>query len=159
MGWRKWQRGLVGVVLAGSLASTVVGIATGSPLPRQVTPAILARGNLVEKVAIDAGELQLGAAAGTEGVFQTAIWEPGAESGWHSHGGPFLVIVRSGSATFYDSSCTPRTYTEGQAFVEPVGAPTFIRNEGSEPAEYYSFRLTPPGGVENVEEATPCGFQ
>lgn len=156
---RRKMRVLVGLVLVASIGCTVVGIALGTPLRRQVTPAILARGTIVEKVDIKVGEVQIGSAEGTEGVLQTSTWQPGAESGWHSHGGPFLVIVRSGSATFYDSSCTPRTYTAGQAFVEPAGEPTFIRNQGSEPAEYYSFRLTPPGGVENVEEATPCGFQ
>jgi quercetin dioxygenase-like cupin family protein len=35
---------------------------------------------------------------------------PGGNSGWHTHAGPSIVAVKSGTATVYDGddpSCTP----------------------------------------------------
>ena len=41
---------------------------------------------------------------------------PGGHSGWHTHPGPSVVSVKSGTATVYDGDdplCTPTTYAAG----------------------------------------------
>lgn len=41
---------------------------------------------------------------------------PGAASGWHTHPGPSLITVKSGTITAYegdDPACRPRAYTAG----------------------------------------------
>src|SRR6266536_5503628 len=46
---------------------------------------------------------------------------PGGRFGWHSHPGPSLVIVKSGTATFYfgdDPTCTPHVVPTGSGFVD-----------------------------------------
>ncbi|TMK27509.1 MAG: hypothetical protein E6G64_12365 [Actinobacteria bacterium] len=48
-------------------------------------------------------------------VLQNTI-APGGTFGWHSHPGPSLVIVKSGTATFYkgdDPTCTPNVVPAG----------------------------------------------
>ena len=46
---------------------------------------------------------------------------PGGTFGWHSHTGPSLVIVVSGTATEYegnDPTCTPHLHPAGSTFVD-----------------------------------------
>ncbi len=46
--------------------------------------------------------------------------QPGAQFPWHSHRGPVVVNVVSGALTYVDAeTCVERTYTAGQAFVDP----------------------------------------
>jgi len=59
---------------------------------------------------------------------------PGGTFGWHSHPGPSLVIVKSGTAAFYmadDPSCTPRVVPAGSGFVDSGADVHVVRNEGT----------------------------
>jgi quercetin dioxygenase-like cupin family protein len=51
---------------------------------------------------------------------QQIVFGPGGQSGWHSHPGPVVVIVKSGTLTFYsgDGACTAREYSAGQSFID-----------------------------------------
>ncbi len=73
-------------------------------------------------------------------IAQTVI-APGGNSGWHSHPGPVVVVVKSGQLSFYDSedpTCTARTYYAGQSFVDPgQGFVHIARNQGSVNLELY----------------------
>jgi quercetin dioxygenase-like cupin family protein len=57
----------------------------------------------------------------TDFVFSRVTLQPDGYTGWHTHPGPLLVVVQSGTLTRYDSDCDTRAYTKGQAFVEPAG--------------------------------------
>jgi hypothetical protein len=49
---------------------------------------------------------------------------PGGSFGWHRHPGPSLVIVKSGTATFYradDATCSPVQVATGSGFVDHGG--------------------------------------
>ncbi|MEJ7846739.1 MAG: hypothetical protein WKF92_01480 [Pyrinomonadaceae bacterium] len=58
-------------------------------------------------------------------------------TGWHSHPGPVVVLIKSGTMSFYDGSdptCTVRTYVQGDAFVDSgQGHVHIARNEGIVP--------------------------
>jgi len=46
--------------------------------------------------------------------------QPGAQFPWHTHAGPVMVNVVAGALTYIDAEgCTERTYSAGQAFVDP----------------------------------------
>lgn len=54
-------------------------------------------------------------------VMQQIVIGPGGHTGWHSHPGPVVVLIKSGTMSFYDAddpTCTVRTYTAGQAFLD-----------------------------------------
>src|SRR3954469_13528550 len=66
-------------------------------------------------------------------VLQNTI-VPGGTFGWHSHPGPSLVIVKSGTATFYegdDPTCAPHVVAAGSGFVDDGRDVHVVRNEGS----------------------------
>jgi len=82
-------------------------------------------------------------------VMQKIVIEPGGHTGWHSHPGPVVVLIASGEMSFYDGddpTCTARTYSLGEAFVDSgQGHVHIARNEGSVPLELYVtyFDVTP----------------
>lgn len=70
---------------------------------------------------------------------------PGGHTGWHSHPGPVLVSVRSGSVISYDADCSSHTYRAGQGFVDPGHHVHIMRNPGSATAELYVTAILPAG--------------
>lgn len=83
-------------------------------------------------------------------VMQQITFAPGGFSGWHSHPGPAVVLIRSGELTFYDGddeSCSGRTFSAGQALIDPgQGHVHFAVNQGTTPAEVWvTYFDVPPG--------------
>jgi quercetin dioxygenase-like cupin family protein len=104
----------------------------------------------------------------TKGLSDLAVTEnrvaPGGHFGWHSHPGPSLVIVLSGTSTFYrgdDPDCTPEVHQAGTAYVDPGGVVHTARNESAtEDLVLLVTRLSPSGVAPRIDEANPgnCSF-
>jgi quercetin dioxygenase-like cupin family protein len=104
----------------------------------------------------------------TEGRTSLAVSEihvaPGGSFGWHSHPGPSLVIVKSGTSTFYrgdDPTCTGETHPAGTAYVDPGGVVHTARNESAtEELVIFATRLIPDGVAPRKDEPNPgnCSF-
>lgn len=88
----------------------------------------------------------------------------GGYSGWHTHPGPSLVTVKSGTATFYDGddpTCTPRVVQAGEAVVDIGGGHVhMVRNEGDVQLELVAFQIVPQGAVRRIDIPDPgnCPF-
>lgn len=88
---------------------------------------------------------------------------PGGSFGWHSHPGPSLVIVKSGTATFYlanDPKCAPHVVEAGSGFVDQGGDIHVLRNEGTVDLVTIVASLIPAGASRRIDEASPgnCSF-
>jgi quercetin dioxygenase-like cupin family protein len=103
----------------------------------------------------------------TKGTSDVIVTEnkviPGGHFGWHSHPGPSLVIVKSGTSTFYsadDPTCTPQVYGAGSAYVDPGGDTHIARNEGSTDLVLIVARVLPAGAAPRIDEQNPgnCPF-
>jgi quercetin dioxygenase-like cupin family protein len=101
-----------------------------------------------------------------ENVVQQIIIAPGGHTGWHSHPGPVVVLIKSGAMTLYsgdDPTCTGRSYTAGQAFIDSgQGHVHIARNESTTQnlelwAVYFD---VPPGGAFRIDAPAPgnCPF-
>jgi quercetin dioxygenase-like cupin family protein len=95
-------------------------------------------------------------------VLQNTI-APGGTFGWHSHPGPSLVIVKSGTATFYlaaDPTCTPHVVPAGSGFVDQGHDVHVVRNEGSVDLVTVVVSLVPAGFDRRIDEPNPgnCPF-
>jgi len=93
-------------------------------------------------------------------IVQQVTIEPGAQTGWHSHHGPALVVVAAGTMTLYqadDPTCTGEAYTAGEVFVDPgQGNVHNGRNDGSEGVVLYATYLdVPPGAGPAIPGANP----
>jgi quercetin dioxygenase-like cupin family protein len=90
-------------------------------------------------------------------VLQNTI-APGGTFGWHSHPGPSLVIVKSGTATFYladDPTCSPQVVTAGHGFVDGGHDTHVVRNEGTEPLVTVVVSFVPAGFQRRIDEPSP----
>jgi hypothetical protein len=96
-------------------------------------------------------------------AIQTITFQPGGQSGWHSHPGPVFIQVTSGTMTFYDSTdptCTPIVRTAGQGFLDYGDHAHIARNESSGVAINVVTYFAPPGVPLRVDETAPgnCHF-
>ena len=87
----------------------------------------------------------------------------GGHSGWHSHPGPVLVVVKTGTLTHYDANdptCTGKVYPAGTVFIEEAGDVHIARNEGAVEATMVATSFLPAGGPGRVDAPAPgnCAF-
>ena len=76
-------------------------------------------------------------------------WQPGGTSGWHTHPGPAVVTVTEGEVEVTNAvDCVPRTYRQGEAFMDPgQGNVHIARNPSdSENATAYATFIGVPDG-------------
>jgi quercetin dioxygenase-like cupin family protein len=152
---------LTTAILAGSVAG--IALATSGV---GVTSTPVAQGTL-EPVDIRAKSSGWKIQLKTRGLSQLSVTEnrvaPGGHFGWHSHPGPSLVIVKSGTSTFYrgdDPHCRPEVHPAGTAYVDPGGMAHIARNEGTEDLVLLVTRLIPNGAAPRSDEPDPgnCNF-
>jgi hypothetical protein len=94
---------------------------------------------------------------------QTIVFQPGGQSGWHSHPGPVFISVVSGTMTFYDSddpNCSPVVRTAGQGFLDTGVHAHVARNETAQPAMNVVTYFAPPTAPLRIDQPAPahCGF-
>lgn len=84
---------------------------------------------------------------------------PGGTTGWHSHPGPSLIFVVSGTITNYESSggsCSTHEYTAGSGFVDEGGSDVhMLRNNGTTQAETIAVQFLPTGATRRIDEPDP----
>jgi quercetin dioxygenase-like cupin family protein len=99
----------------------------------------------------------------TDFVQQDVMLAPGGFSGWHSHPGPVMITVKSGTATWFsadDPTCTAIVYPTGSAFVEPANVHHFVANLGPGNLELLDTYIVPKGAATRQEQPQPsqCPF-
>ena len=164
------QLALAAIVTAASSVA-VAAILTPSSM---VTSVIFARASFADQTDIKfkikgQGQEVINVNNAGDTVMQKIVIAAGGHTGWHSHPGPVVVLIAAGEMSFYDSedpTCTARTYSTGQAFVDSgQGHVHIARNEGSVPLELYVtyFDVTPgvpaPAAF-RIDSPNPgnCGF-
>ena len=90
---------------------------------------------------------------------QNNVWQPGGDTGWHSHPGHSLIIVTAGTVTDYESddpACKPTVYTTGMGFVDSGGDHVhLIRNEGSVVASTMAIQVIPANAARRIDADAP----
>jgi quercetin dioxygenase-like cupin family protein len=144
----KW----VWVLLLGVLGAALYGgIALATP-PSGLTNVPLARGT-----NSSAGTIPL--QFGSDIAMAQITVEPGGSSGWHSHPGGAIVVVKQGSLTVYGSvgsQCEPTEYSAGQAFIERPGEVDQVINTGTVPyVLFVTFPRVPQGESARTDVPDP----
>ena len=127
----------------------------------------------------DGFDVEIKAKDSTDIAVSNVVVAPGGTSGWHSHPGPVLVVVKTGTITFYRAGkhggqngddengdnganapiCSRTVYPTGSAFVE-VPAPGHVmlaKNEGSTEATVTATYFAPPGAALRIDRPWPGG--
>jgi quercetin dioxygenase-like cupin family protein len=156
------RRTLTAIAAVGALigAALIVVPALATP-PSGVTTTPIATGRfdaIDTKIKTGAWKAKLKTKGASDlHVLQNTI-APGGTFGWHSHPGPSLVIVKSGTATFYladDPTCTPHVVPAGSGFVDSGGDVHVVRNEGSVDLVTVVASLVPADAARRIDAPSP----
>jgi quercetin dioxygenase-like cupin family protein len=143
--------GLLTLGLAGVVTVVTVTPSAATP-PSQLTNVVLAHGT-------DTSHGKVKIRFGTDVVMSQITVSPGGSSGWHSHPGGAIVIVKEGALTVYSPDhgrCRTHTYSAGDAFIERPGEVDDVLNNGSTPyVLYVTLPGVPPGGSARTDEPDP----
>jgi hypothetical protein len=171
MSMRITNRRLVLVVIAAAIPSLLAGVALATPGFNIIGATVLTRASFVDPVDI---KFKLGGEEtdilhvrdAQETVMQQILIGPGGHTGWHSHPGPAVALVKAGELTLYssdDPTCTGRTYSAGQAFVDSGQGHVHIARNLSQTQNtevLVTYFDVPQGGAFRIDAPNPgiCGF-
>lgn len=149
------------VAAAGGAVVVGVGAAIAAHAP-EVDPATVPTGffvahNRVADIPISA-IARASAPNGAEVYVQHLSLGANQVFAWHTHPGPVVVTVRSGSLIYQDAgpnACRNRPYTAGQGFVDPGFGHVHRVIAGPSGAEIYSTFFLPPGSENHLITASP----
>jgi quercetin dioxygenase-like cupin family protein len=139
------------------------GIAVATP-PSGITATVLGQGTFSERVKVKTPNIKANFKRPSDFIVQDLVIAPGGHTGWHSHPGPALAIVKEGTFTLYDGDdrrCRPHRYGPGQAFVDRGGGHVHIgRNETSQPVRLLVTFIVPEGAAPRTDAPDPgnCPF-
>jgi hypothetical protein len=94
---------------------------------------------------------------------QRIVFQPGGQSGWHTHPGPVFIQVVAGVMTFYESDdpdCRPIVRSAGEGYLDLGEHAHIARNESGAVAENLVTYLVPPGAALRSDADSPgnCPF-
>ncbi len=121
----------VTVLICSGIARATVGTGTSSTL---IGPPATFDAFKVKGEAGDDWKLKIEAKEGLKVATQTITFQPGGQSGWHTHPGPAFISVKEGTMTFYDQDCNATVRMAGQGFLDTGADPHLARNETGSPA-------------------------
>ena len=111
--------------------------------------------------ATDFWQIRISAKGATDVHVLENVFAPGATFGWHSHPGPSLVIVKSGTLTVYHApDCTPEDFgpgsPNGSTFVDQGHDLHMVRNNSTTvTADVYVVSFVPAGFGRRIDEPNP----
>jgi Cupin domain len=143
--------GLVGATPSSGTTSTLIGRAT------------FGESFHVKRTTADGWDVKVKATPALDVAVQRIVFQPGSQSGWHSHPGPVFISVVEGTMTFYESDdpqCAPTVRHAGEGFLDVGDHAHIARNETSEPATNVVTYLAPPGAALRIDQPSPgnCPF-
>ena len=140
--------GLGAVAIFGVTALATMGNGGFHPGPQT-------RGTLLSNdLHLNADRIKFQTKDATDVVVQEIKQDVGGDSGWHSHPGFVVGIVKSGTVSI-TVGCTTTTYLTGQTFLETGNTPTIARNASSTDPLVVEATYFVPKGVATRRDANP----
>ena len=141
------------IVLGGAAAVTYAVLPATNIDPSSVPLGTLAGKTAVNVLSVDAFTRAINQAHGTNAVLQHLHFVPEQSTGWHTHPGPNIVLVVTGSLTLTDEHCNATTYGPGQAFATGLNVHEAVA--GSEGSDFYTFYFLPADAEDLRTSTTP----
>ena len=125
------QRTRIFIAVLSVAVVALAGAALATP-PTGFTTTVLARGS-IERLHANHDGIRLTSrhAASADVAVATVTIAPGGSSGWHHHPGIVVVVVQSGTVTFYDEKCRQEVHPAGTTFIESSDSPGLAKNNGT----------------------------
>jgi len=156
------RRLAIAVAIAIAALAAPAGVAVATP-GEKIAATELGKGPFSERVEVNTPNIKAEIES-SDFIVQEVVVEPGGHTGWHSHPGPALVIIKEGTFTLYDGDdreCRPHQYGPGQAFVDKGGGHFHIgRNETNATVKLLVTFIVPVGAAPRIDVPDPgnCDF-
>ena len=147
--WNSKKR--AGAVALGALALGLVslGIARGQTSGLQIIA--LAQGFSAEN------NLNLHVKGPSDVLQSLLVFQPGGDTGWHTHPGPVVVVVKTGALTEYHSNGCVTVHPAGSVFFETQGEVHRAVNQTGGEAQAYVTFISPTGNPPLIPASDPGG--
>jgi quercetin dioxygenase-like cupin family protein len=155
-----WKPMMAGAFVACALGGFAIGLAWATP-PQGFTSTPLVGPVVLDEIHTVHQTQDYGVMLKTRGLSDVYVTHitiaPGGHGGWHSHPGPSIITVKSGTATFYDecNDFVPQTFAAGTGFVEDAECVHLLANEGDVDLEVVVMQIVPHGAPRRIDEPAP----
>lgn len=155
-----WKLLVVGALVACAVGAFAIRTAWATP-GRDITSTTLAGPVTVGEFDTSAHDDDWKIRMKTRGSSDVYVTQfkiaPGGHGGWHSHPGPSIIAVKSGTATFYDEcdGFQRHQFPAGAGFVEDAGCVHLLANEGDVDLEVVVVQIVPVGAPRRIDEPAP----
>ena len=135
------------------LATIGAALSVGTAL---ATPPSNATGEALARATFDG--IAVAQAPNQEAAIQEITIAPGGQTGWHTHPGAVVIMVRSGTFSFYDATCARTDTPVGGGAQEQPGQVGLAMNNGSQNLvlTVLYFGLAPGGPLRHDAPAPVC---
>lgn len=169
MAMKKYAFAVTSAVVLAALAGAV----SATPSSGIITAPIVARSAFLDRVNLrfaikddHHGREIIQVHNAQDAAMQQIVFAPGGQTGWHTHPGPAVALIKGGQLTLYsgdDPTCTGRVFRAGEAFIDSgQGHVHLARNESAtENAEVWvTYFDVPIGSNVRLDAASPgnCPF-
>jgi quercetin dioxygenase-like cupin family protein len=162
MNTRTWKMTLAGACVACAFGLIAWRIAWATP-GQDITFAPIVGPVVMDEINTKAETDDWEAEIRTKGlsdVYVTTITiKPEGFSGWHSHPGPSIISVKSGTLTLYDDCVDPTIpydFPAGSALVEDAECVHIVVNEGDTDLVFVVVQIVPLGAPRLISEPAPA---
>jgi len=146
------RRSLVRLGVALPAAALALGLMGLSHLHGQITPLQIipqAQGHSTDK------HVNLRVTGPSDTLQALLVFQPGAQTGWHIHPGPVVVVVKSGSLIETHSDGCTTSHPMGSEFFESAGEVHNAVNRTPGVTEVYATFLSPTGAPPLISVPDP----
>jgi quercetin dioxygenase-like cupin family protein len=145
--WSFWKFGGTAPAVALALGLIALGAASGQTNGLQIIG--LAQGFSPENNVV------LHAKGPSDVLQSLLVFQPGGDTGWHTHPGPVVVVVKTGALTEYHSNGCVTVHPAGSVFFETQGEVHRAINETGAVAEVYATFISPAGSQPLIPASDP----
>jgi hypothetical protein len=157
---------LMGLAVYGAVASATPPSGVSNPPWSPVIGRFASGIDAIAKTDVNPGsatnfwKTRIEAKGATDVHILENVIDPGGTFGWHSHPGPSLVIVHSGTLSVYHApDCIPHDFGPasplGSTFIDQGHDLHMVRNNGTIDADVYVVSFVPAGFPRRIEEPNP----
>ena len=156
----RWKVRLAGILVACAVALVTWRFAWATP-GSGITTTIVAGPSLLDELHVqshsDINNVEIKAKGLSDVYVVHNRIVPGGHTGWHSHPGPSIVTVVSGTATEFhgDDPLTPIVHPAGTSFVDDGDGAHIVRNLGDTDLVLVAFQVLPFGATRRNDEPAP----
>jgi quercetin dioxygenase-like cupin family protein len=142
-----------------AISATAVASSYGDPSGLAVTP--LANATLAGPVHIQKGGVQINTRGPRDTLVARLDFADGGTTGWHTHPGPVIVAVASGTIVLHhptrNGGCATETFGPGTGFIEEGGDVHEATASGGAAVVYTTFLASPGTTNYLVPVPAPAG--